>query len=264
MQRRCGTAFLGMLTLRGRCPAADAGARQRRDRHTPDTTRPRCVHGRPGRASRSTSAGASRQKSWRSSGPPATELNASGRRGPDGQAEAGDGPQELVHHAFGAPACAVRRPPVGPFRDHDQWRSLADLHDLVRSGGPAMGEARARLEQNVQHWNAHDSAAWVGDFSPDAQIVGPGASGLGTEMVRTFYSIWQDAFPNNEVRVTDIFEDGAAAILQAEFRGTQTETMNAPEQTIPATGKRVNIPFVTINRFDGGKITQFKIGRAHV
>ena len=122
-----------------------------------------------------------------------------------------------------------------------------------------MGETRARLEQNIQHWNAHDSAAWVGDFSPDAQVVAPGASGSGTEMVRTLYSTWQDAFPDNEVRVTDVFEDGATAILQAEFQGTQTGTMNAPDQTIPATGRRVNIPFVTINRFDGGTITQFTL-----
>ena len=122
-----------------------------------------------------------------------------------------------------------------------------------------MGETRARLEQNIQHWNAHNSAAWVGDFSPDAQVIAPGASGSGTEMVRTLYSTWQDAFPDNEVRVTDIFQDGAAAILQAEFQGTQTGTMNAPDQTIPATGRRVNIPFVTINRFDGGTITQFTL-----
>ena len=122
-----------------------------------------------------------------------------------------------------------------------------------------MGEVKARLERNIEHWNAHDSAAWVGDFSSDAKVVGPGASGSGTEMVRTFYSIWQDAFPDNQVRVIDIFEDGATAILQAEFQGTQTETMNAPEQTIPATGRRVSIPFVVINRFDGGKITQFTL-----
>jgi len=122
-----------------------------------------------------------------------------------------------------------------------------------------VGETRARLEQNIQHWNAHNSAAWVGDFSPDAQVIAPGASGSGTEMVRTLYSTWQDAFPDNEVRVTDIFQDGAAAILQAEFQGTQTGTMNAPDQTIPATGRRVNIPFVTINRFDGGTITQFTL-----
>jgi predicted ester cyclase len=121
-----------------------------------------------------------------------------------------------------------------------------------------MGETRARLEQNIQRWNAHDSAAWIGDFSPAARIVGPGASGSGVDMAGTFYSIWQDAFPDNEVRVTDFFEDGVTAILQAEFRGTQTEVMNAPEQTIPGTGRRVNIPFVTINRFDDGRITRLR------
>src|SRR3954469_15585821 len=91
-RRKCGTDFLGMLTLRGRCPAADAGARRRPSRPTPDTTRPRCARGRPGRASRSTPAGASRQTSWRSSGPPATEFTASGRRAPTGEAGVGDGP----------------------------------------------------------------------------------------------------------------------------------------------------------------------------
>ena len=76
-----------------------------------------------------------------------------------------------------------------------------------------MGGARARLEQNIQHRNAHASAAWIGDFSPAARIVGPGASGSGIDTARMFYSIWEDAFPDNEVRVTDIFEDGATAIL---------------------------------------------------
>jgi steroid delta-isomerase-like uncharacterized protein len=122
-----------------------------------------------------------------------------------------------------------------------------------------MGEARAVQEQNTRHWNAHDPAAWVGDFSPDAKIVGPGAGGSGTEMVKTFYSIWQDAFPDNEVEVINIFEDGGTTILQAEFHGTHTETMNAPDQTIPATGRRVNIPFVTIDRVDGGKIKEFTL-----
>jgi steroid delta-isomerase-like uncharacterized protein len=122
-----------------------------------------------------------------------------------------------------------------------------------------MGEARALQEQNIQHWNAHDSAAWVGDFSPDAKVVGPGVGGSGTEMVKTFYSIWQDAFPDNEVQVINIFEDGGTTILQAEFHGTHTEAMNAPDQTIPASGRRVNIPFVTIDKVDGGKITEFTL-----
>ena len=122
-----------------------------------------------------------------------------------------------------------------------------------------MSEARTVQDQNIQHWNAHDSAAWVGDFSADAKVVGPGAAGTGTEMVKAFYSIWQDAFPDNEVRVNHIFEDGGTTILQAEFQGTHTQTMNAPDQTIPATGRRVSIPFVTVDRIDGGKIAEFTL-----
>ncbi len=122
-----------------------------------------------------------------------------------------------------------------------------------------MGKTRAFLEDNVQHWNDHDVATWVGDFSPDATLVGPGVSGSGTEMARTLYSMWQDAFPDNEIRVVGIFEDGDTAILQAEFHGTQTGTMTVPGQAIPATGRRVNIPFVTIDRLDGGKVAEFAL-----
>jgi predicted ester cyclase len=133
------------------------------------------------------------------------------------------------------------------------------LTTWIGKGEPEMGNTRTRLEQSVEHWNAHDPAAWVGDFGPDAQVAAPGISGSGTEMVRTLYSTWQDAFPDNEVRPVGLFEDGATAILQAEFHGTHTGTMNAPDQTIPATGRRVTIPFVTIETFDGDKITQFTL-----
>lgn len=122
-----------------------------------------------------------------------------------------------------------------------------------------MGDARSLLEQNIKTWNDHDSAGWVGEFSADAQVAAPGASGSGTEMVTMFYSIWQDAFPDNQIRVVAIYEDGATAILQAEFEGTHTETMNTPDQSIPATGKRVSIPFVTLNSYAGGKLTHFTL-----
>ncbi len=74
-----------------------------------------------------------------------------------------------------------------------------------------------------------------------------------------FYSIWQDAFPDNQVRVGVIFEDDDTAILQADFVGTHTETMNTPDQSIPATGKRVSIPFVTLSKYDRGKVVNFAL-----
>ena len=122
-----------------------------------------------------------------------------------------------------------------------------------------MGEARTLEEQNIKAWNDHDSSGWVGDFSPDAELAAPGVSGSGIDMVRMFYFLWQDAFPDNQVRVGAIFEDGATAILQADFVGTHTETMTTPDQSIPATGKRVSIPFVTLSRFAGGKVVNFAL-----
>jgi hypothetical protein len=56
-----------------------------------------------------------------------------------------------------------------------------------------------------------------------------------------------------------MLEDGDTAILQAVFEGTHTEALNAPDQAIPATGKRVSIPFVTLNTFDAGKLTNFAL-----
>ena len=122
-----------------------------------------------------------------------------------------------------------------------------------------MGEARALLEQNLASWNNHDSAGWVGDFSPDAELAAPGISGSGTEMVNMFYSLWQDAFPDNQVRVVAMLEDGDTAVLQGVFEGTHTEVLNAPDQPIPATGRRVSIPFVTLNTFGAGKLTNFAL-----
>jgi predicted ester cyclase len=122
-----------------------------------------------------------------------------------------------------------------------------------------MGEARALLEQNVSYWNNHDSARWTGAFSPNAELAAPGASGSGTEMVNMFYCLWQDAFPDNQVRVVAIFEDGDTVILQAVFEGAHTETLNVPDQPIPPTGKRVSIPFVTLNTFGAGKLTNFAL-----
>ena len=61
------------------------------------------------------------------------------------------------------------------------------------------------------------------------------------------------------MRVVAILEDGDTAILQAVFEGTHTAVLNAPDQPIPATGKRVSIPFVTLNTFSGEKITNFAL-----
>jgi predicted ester cyclase len=127
-------------------------------------------------------------------------------------------------------------------------------------GGAIVGTARDLLEANVRTWNDHDEASWVDQFSSDATFRGPGGmSGSGTEMARTFYHIWQDGFPDNQVRIVRIVDGGDAAVLEAVFEGTQTNALNAPGGSIPATGKRVAIPFVTVQGFANDRFTTFAL-----
>ncbi len=123
-----------------------------------------------------------------------------------------------------------------------------------------MGTARDLLEANVRAWNDHDEASWIDQFDPDATFSGPGGvGGSGTEMARTFYHIWQDAFPDNQVRAVRIVDGTDAAVLEAVFEGTQTDALNAPGGSIPATGKRVAIPFVTTYDFANDKFATFAL-----
>ena len=123
-----------------------------------------------------------------------------------------------------------------------------------------MGEARTLTEHYVKVWNDHDATGWLDSFGADAELVAPGGvSGSGAEMVNMFYALWQDAFPDNQVRVVTIVEEGDMSVLEAVFEGTHTGTLNAPGQSIPATGKRVSVPFVNVSKIDGGKLANFAL-----
>jgi steroid delta-isomerase-like uncharacterized protein len=122
-----------------------------------------------------------------------------------------------------------------------------------------MGDARDLVQHTTTAWNDHDRTAWTSTFSADAVLTAPGLSGSGPDTVDLFYALWQDAFPDNQVRTVAIFEDGSTGVLQAVFEGTHTATLNVPGQPIAATGKRVSIPFVDVSTVDEGKIASFTL-----
>lgn len=123
-----------------------------------------------------------------------------------------------------------------------------------------MGETRSILEQNIKSWNAHDKSAWIRDISDDAQLVAPGGvTGKGRDLKDMFYSMWTDAFPDNQIRPTTIVVEGENAVLEATFEGTQTGTLKAPSGAIQPTRKHVKVPFTTVNKIKDGKIVSFHL-----
>lgn len=125
-----------------------------------------------------------------------------------------------------------------------------------------MGATRDLLDHSILAWNQHDRSAWAADFSNSAELSGPGGiKGSGPELVAMFYSTWQDAFPDNQIRAVTIAEDGPTCVLEAVFEGTHTAPLNAPGGggPIPPTGKRVSIPYVIVDRVEGGKFTRLAL-----
>lgn len=123
-----------------------------------------------------------------------------------------------------------------------------------------MSTVRSLQEDQIRTWNEHDEASWVNLFSPEATFTAPGGvHGSGTEMAKTFYHIWQDAFPDNQLKTLQIIDSEDAVVLEGIFEGTHTAPLNAPGGSIPATGRRVAVPLASVLRVTGNRFTSFAV-----
>jgi predicted ester cyclase len=103
-------------------------------------------------------------------------------------------------------------------------------------------------------------AGWTSLFSPDATFSAPGGvTGSGPDATQLFFSVWQDAFPDCEVRNVRIVAEGDQAVLEGTFEGTQSAPLRAPGGEIAATGRRVSIPFVNMNTVRDESFTSFRL-----
>lgn len=123
-----------------------------------------------------------------------------------------------------------------------------------------MGETKRFIEHDLESWNAHDKRAWTADIADDCELKAPGGvSGKGRDLRETFYSMWTDGFPDNRIKPVVIAEDGENGVLEAVFEGTHTGTLNAPSGPIPATRKRVSVPFVSTTKVRNAKFTSLHL-----
>lgn len=79
-------------------------------------------------------------------------------------------------------------------------------------------------------------------------------SGLppGLEALEQFFTAFATSFPNGQTIIEDIVAEGNRVVARITFKGTHQGAM----QGIPATGKMVNLPGITIFRMDNGKIAE--------
>jgi steroid delta-isomerase-like uncharacterized protein len=78
----------------------------------------------------------------------------------------------------------------------------------------------------------------------------------GPEKIVELFKGWKTAFPDAVGTVTSAFASGSKAALEVTWKGTHTGPLVTAERTIPASGKRQEVPAAFFLTFEGDKIKE--------
>ena len=125
-----------------------------------------------------------------------------------------------------------------------------------------MSEAKKVLEQAVERWNATDRAGWADLYTDDVVYEAPGGariSGLA-DLKEKYFDALVTAAPDRESRDVILFAEGDHVVEQARYTGTHSGTWRNPDGAeVPATGKKLDFPFVGVFQVENGKISSIRI-----
>jgi predicted ester cyclase len=104
-----------------------------------------------------------------------------------------------------------------------------------------MGEATDVMRKKMAAFNAHDMDRMLSHFSPATRKEVPGGRLQGRDQLQAFFSVFWEAFPDLEVTITSVVEEGSVVAIQARSRGTHTGTLHTPGGDIPPTGRGIDL-----------------------
>lgn len=81
----------------------------------------------------------------------------------------------------------------------------------------------------------------------------------GRDQIRAFLGGFDSAFPGAQYEVGQVIESGSSVAVEGVYRGTHSGPLVTPDaRTLPATGRTVSAPFVTIFEVANGAITSHR------
>jgi steroid delta-isomerase-like uncharacterized protein len=125
-----------------------------------------------------------------------------------------------------------------------------------------MSEAKKVLEQAIERWNATDRDGWAALYTEDVVYQAPGGariSGLA-DLKEKYFDALVTAAPDRGSSDVVLCEEGEHVVEQTRYRGTHTGTWRNPNGVeIPATGRKLDFPFVGIFQVRDGKISSIRL-----
>lgn len=117
-----------------------------------------------------------------------------------------------------------------------------------------MGQAADLVRAKVAAFNEQDAGKVQALLDPEVEWAAPGGLFRGLDQVIALFSAFWDAFPDLKLTITRLVEDDSIAITEARAQGSHQGTLHTPDGDIPATGKRVSLPFLERYEVERGLI----------
>ena len=117
-------------------------------------------------------------------------------------------------------------------------------------------ENEAMVREGHAGYNGRDYDAAVAHYAEDAVrfMVPTGESFEGREGHKRYLHGWTDAFPDSETEITALHAGEDFVVVEFVGRGTHGGTLRSAAGEIPATGRRVEIPFCEVHGVRDGEL----------
>ena len=123
------------------------------------------------------------------------------------------------------------------------------------------GDTRSLIERTIELWNARDRDGWLAAADLyRIELEAPGGLRMvGRDAAETFWSTWNEAFPDNRIDTISIHADDRGGVQEGRFIGTHRGPLRRPAGDVSATGRSLYMRFCGIYEFDEGKVISFHL-----
>jgi predicted ester cyclase len=116
------------------------------------------------------------------------------------------------------------------------------------------------VRSQAEAQNKYDFDTVMSFFADNVSWTDPTGPCEGAEAVRTRYTNLYAAFPDGQVELGRVVEQGDLCMYEETFRGTNTGNLALPDgMSVPATGNPFAIDNMVLIRVEGERIAEYKI-----
>ncbi len=121
-----------------------------------------------------------------------------------------------------------------------------------------MEDVETTVRQFHESWDMRDPERGTRVIAGNCQFedVARGEMLPGPDAYKEDYFRWREAFPDGEVKVTNVIVQGNWAVVEFVNRGTQTGPLRSSLGTFPPSGKFMEVRYCSVMRVADGKVVE--------